>query len=43
MAFLVLLEELTPAERAALLLHDVFGYGYAETASSDAVHLYLCQ
>jgi RNA polymerase sigma-70 factor (ECF subfamily) len=33
MAFLVLLEELTPAERAALLLHDVFGYGYAEIAS----------
>lgn len=28
MAFLVLLQSLSPAERAALLLHDVFGYGY---------------
>src|SRR5580692_6639770 len=26
LAFLVLLEELTPPERAAYLLHDVFGY-----------------
>lgn len=32
MAFLVLLESLSPAERAAFLLHDVFGYGYAEIA-----------
>jgi RNA polymerase sigma-70 factor (ECF subfamily) len=32
MAFLVLLEELAPHERAGLLLHDVFGYGYAEIA-----------
>jgi RNA polymerase sigma-70 factor (TIGR02957 family) len=31
-AFLVLLERLTPEERAALLLHDVFDYGYAELA-----------
>jgi RNA polymerase sigma-70 factor (ECF subfamily) len=30
MAFLLLLERLTPVERAALLLHDVFGYGYEE-------------
>lgn len=30
LAFLVLLEELTPAQRAAFLLHDVFGYGYGE-------------
>ncbi|NLT05771.1 MAG: RNA polymerase sigma factor SigJ [Solirubrobacterales bacterium] len=29
-AFLVLLERLTPEERAALLLHDVFDYGYGE-------------
>ena len=28
MAFLLLLERLTPVERAAFLLHDVFGYGY---------------
>jgi RNA polymerase sigma-70 factor, ECF subfamily len=33
MAFLVLLEELAPVERAALLLHDVFGYGYDEIAA----------
>ena len=28
LAFLVLLEELTPLERAAYLLHDVFGYSF---------------
>ncbi len=32
MAFLLLLERLTPLERAVFLLHDVFGYGYGETA-----------
>ncbi|MEX2106424.1 MAG: RNA polymerase sigma factor SigJ [Solirubrobacterales bacterium] len=31
-AFLVLLESLTPEERAVLLLHDVFDYGYGEVA-----------
>jgi RNA polymerase sigma-70 factor (ECF subfamily) len=30
MAFLVLLESLTPLERAVFLLHDVFAYDYAE-------------
>jgi RNA polymerase sigma-70 factor (ECF subfamily) len=30
LAFLVLLESLTPLERAIFLLHDVFGYSYAE-------------
>src|SRR4051812_4700053 len=30
MVFLVLLESLSPEQRAALLLHDVFGYGYDE-------------
>jgi RNA polymerase sigma-70 factor (ECF subfamily) len=30
LAFLVLLESLTPLERAVFLLHDVFGYSYAE-------------
>jgi RNA polymerase sigma-70 factor, ECF subfamily len=30
MAFLVLLQRLTPAERAVLLLHDVFDMGHAE-------------
>ena len=32
MAFLVVLETLTPLERAVFLLHDVFGYGYDEVA-----------
>jgi RNA polymerase sigma-70 factor, ECF subfamily len=32
MAFLLLLERLSPAERAVFLLHDVFGYGYDEIA-----------
>jgi RNA polymerase sigma-70 factor (ECF subfamily) len=32
LAFLVLLESLTPVERAVFLLHDVFGYGYDEIA-----------
>ncbi|HEX5610804.1 MAG TPA: RNA polymerase sigma-70 factor [Solirubrobacterales bacterium] len=31
-AFLLLLESLTPEERAVLLLHDVFDYGYGEVA-----------
>jgi RNA polymerase sigma-70 factor (ECF subfamily) len=33
MAFLVLLESLTPVERAVFLLRDVFDYEYAEIAS----------
>jgi RNA polymerase sigma factor (sigma-70 family) len=32
MAFLVVLESMTPAERVALILHDVFAYPYAEIA-----------
>src|SRR6516225_4924578 len=32
MAFLVLLESLTPTERAVFLLHEVFGYDYQEIA-----------
>jgi RNA polymerase sigma-70 factor (TIGR02957 family) len=32
LAFLVLLESLTPEQRAALLLHDVFDYDYPEVA-----------
>jgi RNA polymerase sigma-70 factor (ECF subfamily) len=32
MAFLVALESMTPAERVALILHDVFGYPFAEVA-----------
>ncbi|MFN2537116.1 MAG: RNA polymerase sigma-70 factor [Mycobacteriales bacterium] len=33
MAFLVLLEELTPAERAAFLLREVFRFDYAQVAA----------
>jgi RNA polymerase sigma-70 factor (ECF subfamily) len=32
MAFLVVLESITPAERVALILHDVFGYSFGEVA-----------
>ena len=34
LAFLVLLEELTPPERAVYLLHDIFGYSFEEVAQS---------
>lgn len=34
LAFLLMLERLTPAERAALLLHDVFEAGYDEIAEA---------
>ncbi|MGH8996869.1 MAG: RNA polymerase sigma-70 factor [Acidimicrobiales bacterium] len=33
LAFLVLLEELSPAERAAFILREVFSYSYPETAA----------
>jgi RNA polymerase sigma factor (sigma-70 family) len=32
MAFLVMLESMTPAQRVAFVLHDVFGYSFAEVA-----------
>jgi RNA polymerase sigma factor (sigma-70 family) len=32
MAFLVVLDSMTPAERVAFILHDVFGYRFAEVA-----------
>ncbi len=32
MAFLVVLESMTPAERVAFILHDVFGYSFTEVA-----------
>jgi RNA polymerase sigma-70 factor (ECF subfamily) len=32
MAFLVVLEQMTPPQRVALILHDVFGYSFAEVA-----------
>src|SRR4051812_11636119 len=33
LALLVVLESLTPEQRAVLLLHDVFRYGYSEIAA----------
>ena len=33
MTFLLLLERLSPVERAVFLLHDVFGYGYDEVSA----------
>jgi RNA polymerase sigma-70 factor, ECF subfamily len=33
LAFLALLERLSPVQRAVFLLHDVFGYGYDELAA----------
>jgi RNA polymerase sigma-70 factor (ECF subfamily) len=33
MAFLLVLERLSPVERAVFLLHDVFGYGYDEIST----------
>jgi ketosteroid isomerase-like protein len=32
MAFLVVLDSMTPAQRVAFILHDVFGYAFAEVA-----------
>src|SRR4029077_11048355 len=32
MAFLVVLDAMTPAERVAFILHDVFGYPFADVA-----------
>ena len=34
MAFLVVLESMTPAERVAFILHDVFGYPFADVAEA---------
>ena len=34
MAFLVLLEALSPVERAVFMLREVFGYGYADVAAA---------
>ncbi|MGH3193312.1 MAG: RNA polymerase sigma factor SigJ, partial [Streptosporangiaceae bacterium] len=34
MAFLVVLDSMTPAERVAFVLHDVFGYPFAEVAET---------
>jgi RNA polymerase sigma-70 factor (ECF subfamily) len=42
-AFLVLLERLSPPERAVFLLHDVFGYGYDEVAQLIAMSEENCR
>lgn len=36
MAFLILLESMTPAERLAFILHDVLGYSVAEVAEATS-------
>jgi len=43
MAFLVLLESLSPAERAVLLLREVFGYEYKEIADITAKNEPACR
>ena len=43
LAFLVLLERLTPTERAVFLLHDVFGFGYGEVAAVVAKSPQTCR
>ena len=43
MAFLVLLEALSPAERAVFLLREVFGYGYPEVAAVTGKSVVNCR
>ncbi len=43
MAFLVLLESLSPAERAVFLLREVFGYGYADIAAATGKTQAACR
>ena len=43
LAFLVLLDELTPVERAVLLLHDVFGYPFDEIAGMVDQSVVACR
>jgi len=43
MAFLLVLERLSPVERAVFLLHDVFGYGFAEIAAIVAKSEAACR
>jgi RNA polymerase sigma factor (sigma-70 family) len=43
MAFLVVLESMTPAQRVALILHDVFGYPFAEVAEITGRTLAGCR
>jgi len=43
MAFLVLLESLSPAERAVFLLHEVFGYEHREIAEITGMSVANCR
>ncbi len=43
MAFLVVLETLSPKERAAFVLRDVFGLSFADVAQSLGVHEAACR
>lgn len=43
MAFLVVLQRLTPAERAVLLLHDVFDFSHAEIADLVKKSVVACR
>ncbi|HEX6526653.1 MAG TPA: RNA polymerase sigma-70 factor [Streptosporangiaceae bacterium] len=43
MAFLVLLESLSPAERAVFLLREVFGYGYEDIAVATGKSQAACR
>ena len=43
MAFLLLLESLSPAERAVFLLREVFGYGYQEIAEATGKSEQSCR
>jgi RNA polymerase sigma-70 factor (ECF subfamily) len=43
MAFLVVLQRLTPAERAVLLLHDVFDFSHSEIAAALAKSESACR
>ncbi len=43
MAFLVVLESLTPAQRVAFILHDVYGYPFAEVAEATGRTAVACR
>ncbi|HXW44822.1 MAG TPA: RNA polymerase sigma-70 factor [Streptosporangiaceae bacterium] len=43
MAFLLVLERLTPVERAVFLLHDIFSYDYDETAAIVGRNAVTCR
>ncbi|MFF5081922.1 RNA polymerase sigma factor SigJ [Actinoplanes sp. NPDC000266] len=43
MAFLVVMDAMTPAERVAFVLHDVFGYPFAEVSTMIGRTLVACR